>query len=243
MSPLNSHTLRAWVREYAPFLLRYLLPLVVITAVCLGLMHEEAPLLPSYDIEAFGRRTPYSYIGSFNRDFNDLNDLQLSSASVVGIRPCRTREEVRQHKKLVPVSDSKGIIIDELTHSEPYLVPEAARLLEDLGESFVMRLQRDRMPLYRLVVTSITRTEEDVRALRRGNANASAKSTHMYGTTFDVSWKRFEKVDPEDPREIAPDELKHLLASVLRTYQKEGRCYIKHERLQACFHMTVRKVQ
>lgn len=229
------------MRRYAPLLWRYLLPLVVISVVCLGLTREKAPDLPTYDLEAFERRTPYRYIGCFSRDFNDLNALQLKAAGVVGIRPCRTREEVRTHRELVQVTDTKGVTIDELTHSEPYLVPAAARLLEDIGDSFVSRLERDRMPLYRLIVTSVTRTEEDVRSLRRGNANATTHSTHMYGTTFDLSWKRFEKVDPQDPRQISPDELKHVLAGVLRTYQKEGRCYIKHERLQACFHLTVRR--
>lgn len=34
----------------------------------------------------------------------------------------------------------------------------------------------------------------------------------MHGTTFDLSWKRFDKVDPNDPRSLEPDELKHLLA-------------------------------
>ena len=38
----------------------------------------------------------------------------------------------------------------------------------------------------------------------------------------------------------ANDTLKWVLSEVLRDMREEGRCYIKYEVKQGCFHMTVR---
>jgi hypothetical protein len=56
----------------------------------------------------------------------------------------------------------------------------------------------------------------------------------------DVSYRRFEKHDDEGPdaKEVA---LKAVLAEVLRDLREEGRCYVKYEIKQACFHITARK--
>lgn len=66
-------------------------------------------------------------------------------------------------------------------------------------------------------------------------------SAHRYGTTFDISWVRYTKIDEKDTLNIDNDRLKMVLASVLRDQRKADRCYIKHERKQGCFHITVRK--
>lgn len=44
-----------------------------------------------------------------------------------------------------------------------------------------------------IIVTSVLRTADDVKRLRRRNGNASANSAHAFGTTFDVSYRRFVK--------------------------------------------------
>ena len=96
----------------------------------------------------------------------------------------------------------------------------------------------------RIIVTSVLRTEKDVKRLRRRNTNASSNSTHAYGTTFDISWKRFQKVEDEDGRpmqDVGADTLKLVLAEVLRDLRRADRCYVKYEIKQACFHITTRK--
>ena len=72
------------------------------------------------------------------------------------------------------------------------------------------------------------------------NVNASERSVHCYGTTFDISYKRFVKIDEnsEDARDV---DLIAVLAEVLRDLKKAGRCYVKYEIKQACFHITARK--
>ena len=93
------------------------------------------------------------------------------------------------------------------------------------------------------MVTSLLRTRHDVKRLRRNNGNASENSAHFYGTTFDVSWKRFEKVEDEDGRpmqDVSADTLKLVLSEVLRDLKQAGRCYVKYELKQGCFHITTR---
>ena len=240
--------LRAFLHSVSkPVVTHYYLPLVAMTLLATLLISLTPPTEPpapapetgSYSIVP-GER-PYRYIGSFRRDFDDLNPVQLEAAQSLGINPARCRDDLLRIDRLVPLKETAGLKLDDLTHSVPLLVPEAVRLAQEIGAAFRYQLEADGQPLYRLIVTSVTRTEEDMSDLRQRNGNASLNSTHCYGTTLDISWQRYDKIDPEDPRTIEPEELKHLLAKVLRAFHDDGRCYIKHERKQACFHITVRE--
>ena len=230
-----------------PVVTHYYLPLLAMTLLATLLIsltppresHAPAPETGSYSIVP-GER-PYRYIGSFRRDFDDLNPVQLEAAQSLGITPAKCRDDLLRIDRLVPLKETAGLKLDDLTHSVPLLVPEAARLAQEIGAAFRYQLEADGQPLYRPIVTSVTRTEEDMGKLRQRNGNASPNSTHCYGTTLDISWQRFDKIDPEDPRTIEPEELKHLLARVLKAFHEDGRCYIKHERKQACFHITIRE--
>ena len=94
------------------------------------------------------------------------------------------------------------------------------------------------------MVTSVLRTEEDVRKLRQTNGNASENSTHRYGTTFDLSYWRYVKVPELRGRpyaDVPPEQLRAVLSQVLKDLHDEGACYVKFERKQNCFHITVRK--
>ena len=99
------------------------------------------------------------------------------------------------------------------------------------------------VPFHKLIVTSVLRSQEDVVKLRRRNGNATENSCHLYGTTFDICYNRYKTVeDPDGParRLVRNDTLKWVLSEVLRDKREEGRCYIKYEVKQGCFHMTVR---
>ena len=245
---------RLWSRLVAflrsvskPVVTHYYLPLLAMTLLATLLISLTPPTEPpapapetgSYSIVP-GER-PYRYIGSFRRDFDDLNPVQLEAAQSLGITPAECRDDLLRTDRLVPLKETAGLKLDDLTHSVPLMVPEAARLAQEIGAAFRYQLEADGQPLYRPIVTSVTRTAEDMDKLRQRNGNASLNSTHCYGTTLDISWQRYDKIDPEDPRTIEPEELKHLLARVLRAFHEDGRCYIKHERKQACFHITVRE--
>lgn len=182
------------------------------------------------------------YDGSYNRDFSDLNELHLGTAQKIGIEPVASRDEA-QHasKKMDEIETNDYYEVEELKHSIPYLIPEAAQLLKDVGQNFQDSLHNLNAPIYKIKVTSVTRTVDDVKNLKKRNSNSSLNSAHQYGTTFDVSWVRYTKMDEKDTMNIDKDQLKMVLASVLRDLHRSDRCYIKHERKQGCFHITVRE--
>lgn len=181
------------------------------------------------------------YSGSYNRDFKDLNEVHMAEAERIGIKPAATREEAEKvMKEMDEIASNEFYEVEELKHSIPYLVSPAAELLEDIGRNFQDSLRNLNASIYKIKVTSVTRTIDDVKNLKRRNSNSSENSAHRYGTTFDVSWARYTKVDENDTLNIDNDRLKMVLATVLRDLREENRCYIKHERKQGCFHITAR---
>lgn len=180
-----------------------------------------------------------------NREFNDMNDTHLKAAKQIGIEPLGSQTEIPvASKKLYmiggPLRFGEPYVVDKLTHSSPFLVKEAVGLLHDIGRAFQDSLRNKHLPPYSILVSSVLRTDEDVKRLTKRNINASQRSVHCYGTTFDISYKRFIKHDDEgkDAKQV---HLKAVLAEVLRDLKKKGRCYVKHEIKQACFHVTVRQ--
>ena len=181
---------------------------------------------------------------SYKRSFPDLNDKHLEVAKTVGIRPLEDREEAESMKeKLTHITYNEFYVVDSLTHSIPYLVPRASALLDTIGSNFLDSLAAKGLNPNQVIVTSVLRTQSDVKRLRRRNGNASANSAHCFGATFDVSWKRFKKVEDEDGRplqDVGSDTLKLVLSEVLRDLRQAEKCYIKYELKQGCFHITAR---
>jgi hypothetical protein len=179
--------------------------------------------------------------GNYSRTFNDLHNVQYPAAVRNGITPMSTRGDTTlMMDKLVRIPQELVYYkTDKLTHSIPYLVPKASELLMKIGANFSDSLIRKKMPAYKLILTSLTRTGEDVKKLSRRNVNASQNSTHCYGTTFDISWYRFEPLNVSG-KTVATDKLKLVLGQVLNDLRQLNSCYVKYERKQACFHITVR---
>ena len=181
---------------------------------------------------------------SYKRSFPDLNDAHLKVAKKIGINPLADREEAEAMKeKLTHITDNDFYTVDSLTHSIPYLVPRASALLDTIGSNFLDSLAAKGLNPNQVIVTSVLRTQNDVKRLRRRNGNASVNSAHCFGATFDVSWKRFKKVEDEDGRplqDVSADTLKLVLSEVLRDLRKAEKCYIKYELKQGCFHITAR---
>jgi len=183
---------------------------------------------------------------SYKRSFNDLNDVQLATAKRIGIRPIASREEAEDEVEsayLERIASCERYDVDSLTHSIPYLIPKASALLDTIGVNFLDSLKHKGLNPNKIIVTSVLRTKDDVKRLRRTNGNASLNSCHFYGTTFDISWKRFTKVEHPEGRpmqDVSADTLKLVLSEVLRDLRKADRCYVKYELHQGCFHITAR---
>lgn len=186
------------------------------------------------------QRMKVNYMGNLYRVFNDSNYVHLEAADTMGIKPL---SDLRSHwqlrRPLVKITSCKDFFVEPLSHSVPYLVPEAAEMVHEIGRRFTDSVRVRGGSSYRIRVTSVTRTPETVRRLRRRNVNAVDSSVHRLATTVDISYARF--IPGEDntiPRSV--DDLKGILAEVIAAMRDEGKLYVKFERKQPCFHITVR---
>lgn len=177
---------------------------------------------------------------AYERAFNDMQDKQKAAALANGLAPFKSRAEIeeryrelRRKNKLVLIETNPKYVVRELTYSSPYVVPKVERLLEDIADTFQAKTQSKA----KFIVTSVLRTEEDIKKLRGVNGNASTASCHCNATTIDISYARFEQ-DEFRPRDGY--QLRLALAQTLHELRKAGRCYVKIERKQYCYHITVR---
>lgn len=178
-------------------------------------------------------------IGPLRRAFRDSNYRHLESARVFGTR---ILSDVGVawciDYPLVKVRSCREYYVDELTHSFPYLVPEAAELLGEIGRRFNDTLAARGGGNYRIKVTSVLRTPATVSRLRRINRNATDSSAHQFATTFDISYSRFICDSLGVNRSF--EDLKNLLGEILYDLREDERCFVVFERKQSCFHVTVR---
>ena len=183
-------------------------------------------------------------VSSFDKAFPDNNDVQLTAANEHGVEPVADRRDAeRRMSELVFVGACPYYHVDRMQRSIPYLVPRAAVLLSDIGRAYYDSLQVKGIPLHQFIVTSVLRTQEDVDKLRSYNINATENSCHLYGTTFDICYNRYRRInDPDMPerRAVRDDTLKWVLSEVLEDMRLGGRCYVKYEKKQGCFHITTR---
>lgn len=178
--------------------------------------------------------------------FNDRNGVQLKSAAKLGIKqPLKNRDVADEIKdSLVQIKNNSHYSIAKLTHSIPYLTNGAAELLDMIGKNFLDSLESKGLNPNKIIVTSVLRTEEDIKKLQRsGNPNAVSNSAHCYATTFDITYARFDKIKFKNFRlceSVEPELLKKVLGEVLRDLRNQNKCYVKYEVRQRCFHITTR---
>ena len=173
----------------------------------------------------------------YKQKFNDMQSKQHEVASRIGLaRPPKDRDDAASMRKsLVEIKTNENYIVDELTHSVPFLIPSAKKELDAIGAEWSDILKRNGLPHYQFYVTSVLRTQEDVKFLQR-----TTQSCHCYGTTFDLAYMRYNKVT-RTRMYMHEDNLKLVLGQVLLNHQRAGKIYVKYEWKQSCFHITVRE--
>ena len=202
----------------------------------------ENPYLQKFDsMPPGGRKLKVNIKGYLARMFRDSNYRHLQAAGALGFSPIDSPADAWNLSRPVSeITTCRYYYVDELTHSLPFLVPEAKTLLEDIGRTFIDTLRARGGGYYRIKVTSVLRTNSSVARLRRRNRNAVDSSAHCFGTTFDVSYAKFICDSVNIPR--TQEDLKNLLGEILNDFKEKGRCYVKYERKQGCFHITARPV-
>lgn len=188
------------------------------------------------------RRIHVNYFGNMRQHFNDSNHVHWAEAEAFGLTPLTDTRSHWQNPGRVPlvrITTGPDYYLDTLIFSRPYLVPLAAARLKEIGQRFRDSIESRGGGDYRVKVTSLLRTPAGVKRLRRRNRNAVDSSVHQLGTTFDISYASFIASSPEPARSV--DDLKGILAEVLRAMRNEGKIYVKYEVHQPCFHITARK--
>ena len=202
----------------------------------------------SDDVDGTGESTAreiiyYTKLLSYPKEFGDVNEVHLQKAKAVGLSKIPTSRDDIDTRHLVRIEDNEYFVVDDLRYSVPYLTRGAAAELQRIAKAFSDSLASKKFPTYQLVVSSVLRTEEDVTRLRKsGNPNASDNSAHCYGTTFDITYTRYNREEETDEF-MQPFELTKVLAEVLRDEKKAGRVLVKYEKKEHCFHITATQTQ
>lgn len=186
-------------------------------------------------------------IWDYDECLPDTQEQHITMAIKNGITPVATHKAIiwkAKNHQLVAISESPFFVVEKLDYSLPYLVPKAKELLTNISVNFIDSLKSKGYKPYLPIVTSVLRTTLDVRKLTRRNRNATENSCHSYGTTFDITYSRYMPLTgvptPVDSAEWKRGELKIVLAEVLYDLRNQGKCFVKHEHRQPCFHITVR---
>ncbi len=175
------------------------------------------------------------------------NDYHLEICRTKGIKePLASRKNDEESTKafcnrnqLVEITDNEYYEIPHLRNSLPYLQAPAKQFLNLLGERFCDQLEESGLRKYRFSVSSILRTLEDQKSLRKSNVNATPNSSsHYYGRTFDIVQTRYFERDNSTP--VYTYRLRNILLRELIKLQDEGECYVLLEKATKCIHVTVR---
>jgi hypothetical protein len=193
---------------------------------------------------------PVRYISGNVRvnNFKDINDVHLRFAGVNGITPIKSGavfntqvDELVKKDKLVRITDTKYYVVNKLSHSHPYLVPKGQELLEMIGKRFQKKLKEHQKEDYLFRVSSLLRTQESQKKLRHYNMNATFNSAHLYGTTFDITYRSLIKKSFFGAKKVVYDGAAiALLSEAIGELRNEKKLVVVTERKEACFHITLR---
>ena len=163
----------------------------------------------------------------------------IKSARKNGISKCSDKNEVLNNSELIKIANSDFFIIDNLTHSYPYLTEDGENLLNSIGEGFKSKIVNSDLKHSKFIVTSLTRTTESINRLLEVNPTAVTNSAHQYGECFDISYIRFSNLFVKlKPCHI--EYLKETLAGVIYELNKNKECWAITENKQHCFHVVGR---
>lgn len=210
-----------------------------------SILQQPHRLHSDLTIHATGQKHKIFSVPNYQRCFPDLNGIQLVTAQRLGVPPVDDRRDAHYSKdeNLVYIGNNPYYFMKKLYNSIPYLVPRAQLLLTTIARNFLDSQYVKHVNPSQIIVTSVTRTKDDVFRLRQHNGNASNNSCHFYGTTFDISYNKYHAVqEPGAPRvrQTRNDTLKWILSEVLQDLRNNGVCYVKYEVHQGCFHITAR---
>jgi hypothetical protein len=178
----------------------------------------------------------------FSRKLNDKIVEYSAAAKLTGIKVCKDEKELKKRiseGKLVKVKSGNYYIVEKMKFSYPCVTRESKILIDEIAEKLSAKASQKGLTGVRFYITSMTRISDNMKSLRRSNGNASANSPHLYGNTFDISYKRFvahKWVLTNCDKKF----LKEALAEVIWQLKEDNQCWATYEKVQNCFHIVSR---
>ena len=161
-----------------------------------------------------------------------LNGTQTFLKSTNDIRKLYREGELKY------VENSDYYVVDTMHYSYSFLIPEAKNLLDTIGERFQRKLENTGLACTRFTLTSMLRTTNSIKRLRKRNRNAIKNSAHLHGTTFDISYRTFVSGQALSYAEVL--YLEDVLGKVIFDLRREQKCFATYETWQTCFHVVCR---
>ncbi len=118
----------------------------------------------------------------------------------------------------MPLETNARYLLLDATHSIYRATPGVVVALDSIAARFDRELEARDLPRFRFTLTSVLRSGEDQVNLSGGNVNAvRGRSSHEYGTTFDITYRRFDLDGGATPiSPPLPPRLSSLFAEPLR---------------------------
>lgn len=164
-------------------------------------------------------------------------------ARLTGIKACTDEKDLAKRVisgQLVKIRQGKSYRIESMTHGYPYLTRDTRRLLNEIERRYRQKIGKEGFKGSKFIITSMTRTEENIAGLGKTNINASENSPHLNGNAFDISYARFS-IRKFQVTECDRWYMKEALAEVIYELRKENKCWATYERQQGCFHVVARQ--
>ena len=157
-----------------------------------------------------------------------LNEAHLDAAQKRGIDPVLRRNRlvrVAREGGLVRLESTPRYRVLDATYSVPIATHGVRRALDSISVRFWDDLASNDLPGFRFTLSSFLRSAENQAALTEVNVNAArGQSSHQYGTTFDITYRRFGYQRGPEPDAIRlPEGLAPVVRGQLRGYLQRHR--------------------
>lgn len=178
----------------------------------------------------------------FSKKLNDRIVDYYAQAKNAGIEKCLNQYDIGNrisNRQLFRVRSTGRYTVEDMTYSYPYLTRAGKDLLEEIGGRFKKKIDKEGLKGSKFLITSMTRTSENLKVLGGTNINVSENSPHLNGNAFDISYARFSFTKLY-VTECDKWYLKEALAEVIYQLRQEKKCWATYERKQGCFHVVSR---
>ena len=126
-----------------------------------------------------------------------------------------------------------------MEYSFPALQAETKDTLDDLAKIFRKKVEKENIPKVKLILTSMTRSRNSQRKLLQKYPESPLEAPHLYGYTFNVSFKNYKKVNTFRSS-IDGKVYKKILEDTLVELRKENKIWVTASKDSSFFMITLR---